>query len=1427
MPGQDFNVGVPGATPEGAAEGDFGEGPVAPRPADQEEQADVNIPPDVNDGDAPPLSPALWEDPALAPLKIETKRVIPYATVRIQNSQIDKLQDKIEAKRLERQIDGSIIKKLYALNQGGLVTTLLGEVDQEIEEVEMKIDAVESLARAYEHMSIVFSRQAQMWNMAPLIEASLEVFGTDPLSRIRPPSHQGMYLRMAQDLFDMPSREIGPLTTTHIYLQCLIEAEFALDRGASRAFTGKGGYTFAAQVREGELSISRPGRIIVNNPNLGNITWEGRAAEDITSDFVLPADEQIGSIKRLDQIGVKSHRNYDGVIASDPNTRLPDFAERGVLDQVAYYCTLLSREFLLSAGLGRLRETPLGQKFGGSAENWAEKLFGVQVANGSSDKPGPPGSLMNLVMSDAEGRPEGDFLFGSDQPANHAAQGRVLLFEDIHGVKPGEITTAGKLWVDSVKSAPFNNTMGTFDTALQGALNRLRNAEQFLEILLCRDKERTLLTPRGLFIRIIKDFATMLVGITVESDSMAQRAAGTEFALLSLAQQPGEFAGDFTLQAGQISNPDPDGFGSPLGAWEAYRLWGTREFPGSDTDFQLRNFTQGMHDSIASTQTANVGQLRHALTFFQCCGAINSRKPPAEGEEVKQLRMSGQGNIRSAIQSHQAPMRMKMRAAIIESADHTYQSMDFRRHIPDDPDDPMGEGSTVTVTNNSALGATNFGGAIATGMRHFWRRGGYILTEGIGEADPEPPNFPGILEGIIVKIFEDLQAEALALADAEGKTYLREGGTTLNGGFDGAITISIILNCFIQLTRLFVDVKMELDPITSSMRSFLRVGLAQRAISREGGDIGRASAQVATFLDDSFDANQINIYHRGNNSETNSVNKVRRLLEELAAAAEGDDLSSFLNHAGGVVGPLPHIPIRANLAIQTSPEQVSPHRLVDIIHKLAREDDHPTTLFSLAHASVQNLSDKSTTFSLKAAALRSARRPTDPEDTDDIKLLREMSTPDSVGHKFIRALSDTQIKWARKRVATLKNVSTDNYMLNDVNLDMFKAYQMLLEAKRSTGFTSGVVLFLGMPIRSFLHERKNRNWNPRDWDKAFVDFQIDKFDAAQPALAYVTLGHHPEQQLATPGQQAPQPPRSAGTTVPSFFLNISTSKELISEAMALDPPPVDFNELVTRVKFNSSGLRGPAEPMSWDGAGPSLSSAWGPNRSGPPGPLRVDHLRYELESFILKHMYQDLTGFALIDEMVQFDTAMEALLERDSRVVGLSQELMAPLGLPDAVISEFFSRSSFPTRGGPRRGGVFLPAIPQLNRLTQPQATGITRIDSGVEREITTWALPKIQQAQLLTLYNLLSTKPFFVGRVNDLVLTKTVFDRVFAVFVDLNSFEVSVERTAEDAQGEHFVRGMSDVPATWHDIILAVGDGAEDLFTMTRLYAGADLEVR
>ena len=46
-------------------------------------------------------------------------------------------------------------------------------------------------------------------------------------------------------------------------------------------------------------------------------------------------------------------------------------------------------------------------------------------------------------------------------------------------------------------------------------------------------------------------------------------------------------------------------------------------------------------------------------------------------------------------------------------------------------------------------------------------------------------------------------------------------------------------------------------------------------------------------------------------------------------------------------------------------------------------------------------------------------------------------------------------------------------------------------------------------------------------------------------------------------------------------------------------------------------------------------------------------------------------------------------------------------------------------------------------------------------------------------MYSLLSTKPFFVNRVHDLVLTRSVFDNVFAFFVNLDGFAVDPVTTS------------------------------------------------
>jgi hypothetical protein len=60
------------------------------------------------------------------------------------------------------------------------------------------------------------------------------------------------------------------------------------------------------------------------------------------------------------------------------------------------------------------------------------------------------------------------------------------------------------------------------------------------------------------------------------------------------------------------------------------------------------------------------------------------------------------------------------------------------------------------------------------------------------------------------------------------------------------------------------------------------------------------------------------------------------------------------------------------------------------------------------------------------------------------------------------------------------------------------------------------------------------------------------------------------------------------------------------------------------------------------------------------------------------------------------------------------------------------------------------------------------------------WAEPKATSEEVMTMYSLLSTKPFFMRRVDDLVLTRSVFDEVIAVFINMDSFSMDQTTTAQ-----------------------------------------------
>ena len=111
------------------------------------------------------------------------------------------------------------------------------------------------------------------------------------------------------------------MRTTGIFVQAIADCEFSLRAGVTPSFLIEAN----KRSRTSGRGFSRPMAAVKRH---------------IASDF-----------KTLLDIGVGDDHSYDGIFKENANSKTPVVTELSGIDTVAYYCALLSKEFLLSSGL--------------------------------------------------------------------------------------------------------------------------------------------------------------------------------------------------------------------------------------------------------------------------------------------------------------------------------------------------------------------------------------------------------------------------------------------------------------------------------------------------------------------------------------------------------------------------------------------------------------------------------------------------------------------------------------------------------------------------------------------------------------------------------------------------------------------------------------------------------------------------------------------------------------------------------------------------------------------------------------------------------------------------------------------------------------------------------------------------------------------
>jgi len=193
------------------------------------------------------------------------------------------------------------------------------------------------------------------------------------------------------------------------------------------------------------------------------------------------------------------------------------------LQKAAYLMTLLSNEMAISAGLGRLNGTQLGASFSSNLD-YRRNFWGAdeQVTNATTEA-----TTANSLV---------DYFVVNEEGSNRlTTQKGVLLFDGTRQKSNQLRKNSFDAFVNGSIRSPLSkdeNKVSQFSSAQDSAISRFEIGKNFLNTLHCRDKDVNLMTPRGLFARLISDFSESL--LTLQNQEKASGQQTLEMCLLAI-----------------------------------------------------------------------------------------------------------------------------------------------------------------------------------------------------------------------------------------------------------------------------------------------------------------------------------------------------------------------------------------------------------------------------------------------------------------------------------------------------------------------------------------------------------------------------------------------------------------------------------------------------------------------------------------------------------------------------------------------------------------------------------------------------------------------------------------------------------------------------------------------------------------------------
>ena len=172
-----------------------------------------------------------------------------------------------------------------------------------------------------------------------------------------------------------------------------------------------------------------------------------------------------------------------------------EISNEGPLRRSMIMTTMVANELLTSAGLGRLSQTPLGQRFGSDSLDFPKTYTGVPES--ASQETSYENSLADFLLVSQEGSARVETTPGSK---------KVLLLDGMNFEKNDllTLTTSTSEFAKTTIRTPTKNKMGIFDSALTAGQKSCDDALEFYKMLTSRDTEPEIITPHNFYAQILK-----------------------------------------------------------------------------------------------------------------------------------------------------------------------------------------------------------------------------------------------------------------------------------------------------------------------------------------------------------------------------------------------------------------------------------------------------------------------------------------------------------------------------------------------------------------------------------------------------------------------------------------------------------------------------------------------------------------------------------------------------------------------------------------------------------------------------------------------------------------------------------------------------------------------------------------------------------